>query len=53
MALERGETALAEVSKKKAEQIETEEYGMIFFFPYSNIISIHVSFKFDYLVFEV
>ena len=28
MAAERGETALADVSRRKAEQVETEEFGL-------------------------
>ena len=38
MALDKGETALAEVAKRKAEQIESESLGMlvmrIFFFSF-------------------
>ena len=50
MALDKGETALAEVAKRKAEQIESESLGMlvmrIFFFSFFFFIKYHFSYKF-------
>jgi ABC-type multidrug transport system permease subunit len=49
MALDKGETALAEVAKRKAEQIESESLGMLvmrIFFFLSFFIKYHFSYKF-------
>lgn len=36
MALDKGETALAEVAKRKAEQVETESIGKLYFNVFEN-----------------
>lgn len=36
MALDKGETALAEVAKRKAEQVETESIGKMYFNVFEN-----------------
>lgn len=36
MALDKGETALAEVAKRKAEQVETESIGKMHFNVFEN-----------------